>query len=216
MTFRSLLRVLGEAVVLPLATFAILSAVGVPEVWALVGSATTSILIVAGRYRRTGTGSTLGLIMLARFAAGVVVALGTGDATLTLAKDPAFTALVACGALGTLFAGLPLTARIRRELAADPAAFDRLWRARPGYRRVHRRLTVLWVAGLLLESAAGFVIVYTVDFTGAVVLTRLLGPLVLIVLSAWTAYRDARGLLAGGSAGPAPRPSTSDPLPGHG
>ncbi len=191
MTLSSLLRVLAEAVILPLAAFAALTAAGVPALWALIGSAATSVLLVADRYRRTGTISTLGLIILARFGAGIIVALSTGDATLTLAKDPAFTALIAAGAVISLRHGLPLTARIRRELTADPPSFDRLWHTRDGYRRLHRHLTVAWTVGLLLESVASFVIVYTANFTTAAILTRLLSPLTLMSLSAWTTYRDA-------------------------
>lgn len=190
MTLWALLRVLAEAVVLPLATFAVLSAAGVPALWALVGSAATSVLVVADRYRRTGSLSTLGLIVLCRFAAGITVALATGDAQITLAKDPAFTGLVAVGALATLALHRPLTARIRRELTPDPAPFDRMWATDRGYRRLHHRLTVLWAVGLLIESGIGFVVVYTATFTTAVVITRLLGPATLVILSAWTTYRD--------------------------
>lgn len=196
MTLWALLRVLGEAVLLPLATFAVLSAAGVPALWALVGSAATSVLVVADRYRRTGNPSTLGLIVLCRFTAGIIVALVTGDAQLTLAKDPAFTGLVALGALATLALHRPLTARIRRELTADPAPFDDMWRTHSGYRHLHHRLTVVWAVGLLLESGIGFLVVYTAPFTTAVVITRILGPATLIGLSVFTTYRDAAGTRA--------------------
>ena len=191
MTFSALLRVLGEAVLLPLITFAVLSAAGTPAVWALVGSAGVSVLVVADRYRRVGTVTTLGLIVLSRFVAGIIVALSTGDAQLTLAKDPAFTGLVAVGAAISLWLARPLTARIRRELTSDRGEFDRMWAAHPGYRALHQRLTLCWAVGLLIESGIGFAIVSYFGFTIAVILTRLLGPIVLIILSADTTYRDS-------------------------
>ena len=66
-----------------------------------------------------------------------------------------------------------------------------MWAGSRVYRRLHSQLTVLWAAGLLIESGIGFAVVYTLSFDAAVVLTRLLGPATLITLSAWTTHQDA-------------------------
>lgn len=196
----SLLRATAVAVIpsvlVPIAAYLTLARAGIPELWALVASAAVSVIVVAIHALRTGVVSTLGAIVLARFIAGVVVALVTGDARLTLAKDPAFTLLVAVGAVATLWLKRPLTIRIRRELSPDPSCVDTLWDQDASYRHTHHLLTRLWAAGLIVESLLGFLIVATVPITTAVLLTRVLGPVVLLTLSAWTVHVDSRATRA--------------------
>jgi hypothetical protein len=190
--WRSTAIALGPSVIAPVVVYVALARLGVPNLWALVGSTGVSALAVADKAWRTRSLSTLGCIMVARFGAGVAVALVTGDARLTLIKDPAFTALVALAALSTIRTPWPLTARIRREIGPDATTFDEQWRDDPTYGRCHRRLTALWALGLGVESTAEATLIATLPFNAAVIATRALTPLTLLVLSGWTVCQDAR------------------------
>ncbi len=131
---RRLIAAVAENVVAPVAVYAALVLVGLPPVWALVGSGVGSAAIVVAGYRRTGEISALGSLVLVRLTLTVAVAAITGDARLVLAKDAVVTAAIALGMAATLVLRRPLVARIRRDIDADPAGFDRRWRIESRFR----------------------------------------------------------------------------------
>ncbi|MFD1052202.1 hypothetical protein ACFQ1S_44825, partial [Kibdelosporangium lantanae] len=83
-------------------------------------------------------------------------------------------------------------ARIRRDISPDRAEFDHRWDTDPGFRRLHRTLTLTWVAGLTAESAVAVAIIYTFPLTAAVVVTSVLSPACIFGLVSWTQYRAHR------------------------
>ena len=94
-------------------------------------------------------------------------------------------------------------ARIRRGLSPDPERFDDEWVRNAAFRRTHRRLTALWVVGLVGEVVVAVAIVYTTPLAVAVVVTGVLTPAVLLGLIAVTQTRAGR------------RERRTDPPPGH-
>ena len=122
---------------------------------------------------------------------GLVVALLTG-ARFVLVKDYLVTFVIALAALGTLGLDRPFIARIRRDLSPDPARFDERWGRDPEFRRTHRRLTGLWVVGLIGEVAVAVAVIYTTPLAVAVVVTGVLTPVVLLSLIAVTQVRAGR------------------------
>ncbi|MDQ1632430.1 MAG: hypothetical protein QOC80_2402, partial [Frankiaceae bacterium] len=120
----------------------------------------------------------------------------TGDARFVLVKDYVVTFVIALAALGTLGLDRPFIARIRRDLSPDPERFDDEWARNAAFRRVHRRLTALWVVGLVGEVVVAVVIVYTTPLAVAVVVTGVLTPAVLLTLIAVTQVRAGRATAA--------------------
>jgi intracellular septation protein A len=175
-------------ILLPIAAYFGLVSCGLAPAWALAASAGIAVVALGARWFRSRELSTLGLLVLVRFVLGVVVALLTGDARFVLVKDYLVTFVIALAALGTLRLGRPFIARIRRDLSPDPARFDEQWDRDPGFRRTHRRLTGLWVVGLVGEVVVAVVVIYTTPLAVAVVVTGVLTPAVLLTLTAVTQY----------------------------
>lgn len=186
---RNILRTVLVEVLTPIAVYLLLVGLRVAPVWALVGSAGVSVLVLAVGWVRTRTLSTLGLLVLAQFVLGVAIAMLTGDARFVLAKDYLLTLLVALAAAASLRLRRPFIARVRRDLSPDPGGFDEHWDTSPAFRRVHRRLTWAWVAGLAGQALVAITIIYSVPLTAAVVATNVLTPAVLLGLITLTEAR---------------------------
>jgi intracellular septation protein A len=186
---RNVARTVLLEVLTPIAVYLLLVRLGVSPVWALVGSAGVSVVVLGVGWLRTRTLSTLGLLVLAQFALGVAIAVLTGDARFVLAKDYLVTLLVALAAAGSLRLRRPFIARVRRDLSADPHRFDEQWDSSPAFRRVHRQLTWAWVAGLAGQAVVAIVVIYSVPLTAAVVATNVLTPVVLLGLITLTEAR---------------------------
>ncbi len=182
----------GTQVVLPIGVYLLLVHLGVRPVWALVASAGVSVVGLVVQWVRTREISTLGLIVAGQFVVGIVVALVTADPRFVLLKDWVITLLIALGAAASLRLRRPLIARVQRELSPDRADFDRRWSSQPEFRRVHRRLTVVWVAGLVVLVAIAVLLIYRTPLTVAVVSTNVLSPVGLAVLIGVTEVRVAR------------------------
>jgi hypothetical protein len=188
----NVLRTVLLDILLPIAAYFGLVSCGLTRAWALAASAGIAVVALGARWIRSRELSTLGLLVLVRFVLGLVVALLTGDARFVLVKDYLVTFVIALAALGTLGLDRPFIARIRRDLSPDPARFDERWGRDPEFRRTHRRLTGLWVVGLVGEVAVAVVVIYTTPLTVAVVLTGVLTPVVLLTLIAVTQLRAGR------------------------
>lgn len=195
----------------PVAAFFLLVRLGIAPVWALATSAGVSVVLLGIQWLRTREVSTLGGLVLVRFALGWIVALLTGDARFVLLKDYLVTLVIAVGALGTLRLERPFIARIRRELSGDRARFDVEWATNPPFRAVHRQLTRWWVAGLIGEVVVAVVLIYSTPLPVAVIATNVLTPTVLLTLIALTQHRASRTMLereprCPGGTGPARAP----------
>ncbi|MET0693864.1 MAG: VC0807 family protein [Propionibacteriaceae bacterium] len=180
------LRAVGVQVVLPIATYLLLVQLGTSPAWALVGSAGVSVLALVLEWVRSRELSTLGLLVLIQFVLSIAVAGLTGNARLVLLKDYVITAAIAVGAAASLALPRPFIARVRRDLSPDRSTFDRRWTTQPTFRRVHRRLTVLWVAGLLGQAGVAAAVIYSTPITVAVIITNILTPAVLLTLISLT------------------------------
>ncbi|KAA0016499.1 VC0807 family protein [Antrihabitans cavernicola] len=181
-----------ENVIIPVAVYLLLHAIGWQPVWALVGAAATSVVVLAIGYLRTRELTTLGLMVLLRFALDIAVAVITGDPQLELAKDFAITGSIGLVAAVSLLWQRPLIARIRRDIAGRPAEFDDNWAREPSFRSLHRRMSAVWAVGLIGEGIAGVALVYSLPLTVAVVATSILSPGTLFSLIGWTQYRAHR------------------------
>ncbi len=181
-----------ENVGVPVGAYLLLTAIGWQPVWALVGAAGVSVVVLAVQYLRRRELTALGVLVLVRFALGFAVAVITGDPRLELAKDFVITGAMGLFAAVSLLARRPVIARIRRDLSGDPAGFDRWWTGDAGFRAVHRRLTLAWTFGLTSEAVVAVVLIYSLPLTAAVVVTAALAPATLLGLISATEWRARR------------------------
>ncbi|WET76794.1 hypothetical protein P3102_22070 [Amycolatopsis sp. QT-25] len=177
---------------LPLAVYFGLLTCGVAPVWALVGAASASLVVLVATSLRTQEITVLGVLVLVRFGVGIAVAVVAGDPRLELAKDLATTAVIGVVMAVSLGWRRPSIARIRRDLSGSPDAFDRRFDHSEGFRVLHRRLTLLWAVVLLAEASLGIVAVYTLPLTLAVVSTTILGPAAILGLIGVTQFVGGR------------------------
>ncbi len=191
-SWRRLIGAVVENIGIPVGAYLLFLALGWQPVWALVGAAGVSVLLLAVQYARRREITALGVLVLVRFALGVGVALVTGDARLELAKDFVVSGAIGLAALISLLARRPFIARIRRDVSGDPTTFDRWWARDAGFRAVHRRLTVVWTLGLTVEAGVAILVIYTLPLTPAVVVTSVLAPATLVGLISVTEWRARR------------------------
>ncbi|MBJ7289921.1 VC0807 family protein [Williamsia sp.] len=194
--WRNVIATLTLDVALPLAAYFALTASGMAPVWALLCAAAVSVVVLLARWTRSRSISTLGALVLVRFALGVLVAVITGDARFVLAKDYLVTFGIAIFAAVSLNFERPFIARIRRDLSGDRNGFDLRWEASKPFRDEHRLLTWLWVAGLVIEVAIAVAVIYTAPLDVAVVVTNVLSPVTIITLIAVTQFRGHRAARA--------------------
>lgn len=145
---------------------------------------------VAFEWVRKRTIDPIGVIVLFGFAAGLLASWALGGSAFVLkVRDSAFTALLACLALGSLaVCEKPLMFYIGRGISAGADAnrqrlFDQLWDMPPS-RAIFRILTVVWGVGLLCDA------------TGRVVAAWILPTSVFVVVSPILSFTFLGGLFA--------------------
>ena len=152
----ALVRDLGINVAAPYATYLLLSHEGVSLVWALAAGSVfplTATLVGFARSRRVDA---LGIIVLVVTAASIIGALLFTSPYLLLAKGSLIT-----GGIGTLFLlsllmSRPLIYHLASNTGQDPetrAEYIAMWEAEPGFRRLMRRLTLIWGVGMYVEAS---------------------------------------------------------------
>jgi len=142
-----------------------------------------------GPLLRTGWGvlrqrevNVLPLLILLANLSGLLIGFGTGDARLMLAKDSAVTSLVGFALLGSVALGRPMmTATLKPWLvkgdAGREAAWGRLRRESPAFRRAELRFSAVWGVAFVGECGARIVGVYALPVDTMV----WLGTVVMIV-----------------------------------
>ncbi len=203
---RRVLSAVAETIVAPLAVYGLLTLCGVATVRALLGSAAVSVVVVVVGYLRHRRVSALGVLVGAQFLLALAIATITGDARLMLAKESFSTVVVALVFAASTLTATPVLARIHRDLTTRPGEFDRRWLDDPAFRRAHRRITAVWVCGLLTSATAVVAAAYLPPVDTAVVLTQVIPLPVYLALITWTQRRFTRQApeLHGPPAGVAP------------
>ncbi|WP_121700468.1 VC0807 family protein, partial [Streptomyces sp. E5N298] len=131
---------------------------GLSAVAALGWSSVVPVLRTGwGMLRQRDVNALPPLILLANLA-GLLLSFGTGDARLMLVKDSAVTSLVGFALLGSVVLGRPMmTATLKPWLikgdAGREAAWGRLRRGSPAFRRAELRVSAGW--GLAFVGGGG-------------------------------------------------------------
>jgi hypothetical protein len=154
-TFVSLLLDVG----VPVGSYYLLKgAFGMSSVAALGWSSVVPVLRTGwGLFRHREVNGLPVLILLVSLA-GLLVGFGTGDARLLLLKDSAISSVVGIVLLASVVTGRPMmTANLKPFLikgeARREAAWERLRRESPAFRRAELRFTGVWGTAFVAECA---------------------------------------------------------------
>jgi uncharacterized membrane protein len=151
----ALVRDIGVNAGLPYATYLLLSYEGVPTVQALAAGAVFPIAAIIVRFIRERRVQALGMIVLVATLASIMAALYFTSPFLALAKGSLFSALFCVLLLGSLLLRRPLVFHLMTvgQEEEDRAHADTLWETQPRYRRLVRRITVVWALAFLVEGS---------------------------------------------------------------
>lgn len=154
--------------VLPIAAYFILTALGLSDFWALtIGGLLTGVNAVVNTVRR-GKLDSLGLLVLVEVALSVALIFGTQDPRLVLARPSLYIAVGGVWVLAKAFSRRPVTIDASKPMATKgnpqrTAAFEWCAANDDTFRRAHRDLSVLWGVVFLVYSIARLVVIYSVN-----------------------------------------------------
>ncbi|WP_067824163.1 VC0807 family protein [Nocardia inohanensis] len=160
---RKMLAPIARDILVPMAAYYALHAAGCSDFVALLAGAVASGVIVAAGVVRARKLDLFAAIVLGGFAIGLIGSMISGDARMMIVRDSFGTAAVGAAFLIATLLGKPLTYQaVRKALAgtARAAEIEQAYRTNAVVRRVHTRLSALWGAGLLAESATRIVLAY--------------------------------------------------------
>ena len=179
---------------IPVALYYGLRAGGVGQTTALCISGVPPAIRVAWVFWRTRKIDAIGALVLLGLALGVLSAAIGGDPRTLLLRNALFGLPFAAWMLLSLRARRPLTYEVAMSLLPNRSAnFERAWAEEAWFRRVWRRVTVLWAAGILLNVGASLIMVFTlpVDAVPGIETAVWFGILVvLVVVSQLALYRS--------------------------
>ncbi len=160
-----------------------------PILWSLIGFA---------RHRRVDAVS---MLVLGGIALSLLAYLGGGGVKFLQLREKLVNALIGTIFLGSAAIGRPLIyqlarATIRRRSAEEAASFEAM-RENAGFRRTMMIMTVVWGAGLLLESALGVVLVFTLSIRDYLLASPVVGYSTIGALTVWTFWYMRRRRAAG-------------------
>ncbi|MFA3876490.1 VC0807 family protein [Streptomyces sp. MMCC 100] len=162
-TFVSLLLDVG----VPVGSYYLLKgALGMGAVAALGWSSVVPVLRTGWGVLRQREVNALPLLILLANLVGLLLSFGTGDARLMLVKDSAVGSLVGFALLGSVVLGRPMmTATLKPWLVKGDlgreAAWERLRKESPAFRRAELRFSAVWGIAFVAECALRVVGVYT-------------------------------------------------------
>lgn len=149
--------------ILPVALYYSLRAAGVDQLAALLISGAPPAVRVAFTFARTRRLDAIGALVVVAIVLGVGSSLISGSPRTLLVRNALLGFPFALWMFASLRVGRPLAYESARALLPGKEhAFERVWAAEPSFRRVWRRLTVLWGCGLALHAAVNVLMAYTV------------------------------------------------------
>lgn len=189
-SFRLVLPTLFFDVVMPVVLFDVLTARGVPILWALVAGSLSPALNNLRIWVKSRRLEPLGIIVMTFLVIGTLTSLISGNVFFALIKDSFLTGTFGLICLGSNFAARPLMFSVLRQFAAGDdaeriAAWNGNWEY-PRFRAALRFVTAIWGVTYIVEAALRVGLALTLSPAQVVTLSPLMGFGALIVLIAWT------------------------------
>ena len=177
-------------VVLPVATFNVLNAMGVATLLAIVAGSVFPLISIARGWIRTRQIELLGIIVISFLAIGAAAALISGSIVFALVRGSLLTATFGLLCIGSLAFGKPLTFHLIRQMVAgqDPAENAR-WNALyevASFRRTQRLIAAVWGIAYVVEALVRIAMALTLEPAIVVNLSPVLGFGMTIGLVLWT------------------------------
>lgn len=188
-------------VALPLVTYFVLAAQGVPDLWALVASGGWPLLSVVVSVVRRGRVDEFGIFVLAVLLASTLSSVLFDDPRLLLLKNSVFTGVLGLVFLGSLLLQRPLMFYFGRKFGTDGSAegiarWNSFWDDLSVFRHGQRVMTVVWGLAFVVEALVRIPLVYALSVSVGVVLADVLPFVVIAGLVTWTVLYAKRSAAA--------------------
>jgi intracellular septation protein A len=191
-SFWSVVPTLFFDIVVPLLVFDVLSARGVPVVWALAAGGLSPALNNLRTWIRSHRLEPVGIIVMTLLAIGTLTSLISGNVFFALIKDSFLTATFGLICLVSLLAKRPLMFSVLRQFVAgeDPeriADWNDRWENR-AFRTAIRIVTAVWGFAYITEASLRVVLALKLTPQQVVSVSSFMSIGVLVVLIAWTRH----------------------------
>ena len=197
-SFKRLLPSLVMDVILPIATFNVLNAMGVSTLLAIIAGGVFPLISIARGWMKTRQIELLGIIVIGFLAIGTAAALISGSVVFALVRGSLLTATFGLLCIGSLAFDKPLTFHLIRQMVAgqDPVENAR-WNALyevPSFRATQRLIAAVWGVGYIVEALVRVTMALTLEPAIVVNVSPVMGFGVSIALALWTrsAMRKSR------------------------
>jgi intracellular septation protein A len=189
-TFRLVMPTLFIDVLMPVVLFDVLTARGVPAVWALAAGGLPPALNNLRSWIKSRRLEPLGMIVMTLLAIGTLTSLISGSIFFGLIKDSFLTGAFGAICLVSLFAAKPLMFSVLRQFAAgdDPVRiteWNGRWEQR-GFRFAIRLVTIVWGVTYIAEALLRVGLALRLPPQQVVTLSPILSFGALVVLVMWT------------------------------
>jgi len=189
-TFRLVLPTLFVDVLMPVVLFDVLTARGVPAVWALAAGGLPPALNNLRSWIKSRRLEPLGVIVMTLLAIGTLTSLISGNVFFGLIKDSFLTGTFGAICLVSLFAAKPLMFSVLRQFFAGGdvariADWNGRWEQR-GFRFAIRLVTIVWGVTYIAEALLRIGLALQLPAQQVVTLSPILSFGALIVLVTWT------------------------------
>jgi hypothetical protein len=169
----------------------VLTAAGVPTLYALAAGGVFPLVSIARGWRKTGQIEPLGIIVVAFLAIGTAASLISGSVFFALVKDSMLTATFGLLCLGSLAFRRPLTFVLIRQMvaghdAAENIRWNGLYDEVPSFRRTQRVIAVVWGLAYVVEAAVRVGLALVVAAAVVVNVSPFIAFGVTIALALWT------------------------------
>lgn len=188
-------------VALPLVTYFVLAAQGVPDLWALVISGVWPLLSIVVSLVRKGRVDEFGIFILVVLLASTLSSVLFSDPRLLLLKNSVFTGVLGLAFLGSLLLRRPVMFYFGRKFGTDGspegvARWDGFWADLSVFRHGQRVMTVVWGLAFVAEAVVRIPLVYALSVSAGVVIADVLPFVVIAALVTWTVLYAKRSAAA--------------------
>lgn len=165
-------------VAMPVATYVVLTGLGVSPVVAYVASGAWPVLQIVLSTLVHRQLDALSVVALAFVALSIVATVATGSPRLALLRDSVWTAIIGVLFLGSLVLPRPLGFYFGRRFATDGTPessrwWDGLWRY-PAFRRSQRVITAVWGVAFVADAVLRVWLVLVLPVSAGAIVSPLL------------------------------------------
>ncbi len=189
---RRLLPSLLMDVILPVATFNVLNALGVQTLIAVTAGGVFPLISIARSWIKTRQIEPLGIVVLTFLVLGTAASLISGSVLFALIRGSFLTAVFGLVCLGSLLTKRTLTFYLMRQMVAagDPAIVERwngLWDV-PSFRRTQQLVAIVWGLTYVVEAIVRVVLALTFEPAVVVNVSPVFAFAATIGLALWTRH----------------------------